>query len=338
VRHHLLLLIIVSSVSLFAQQEQQNAKPLACYSKKDAPKVFWGFWNPKPSTKPVTVTIQFNKPDAPADNLDCVGEPLEITVPNGQKVTLNTYYDKNECSTSGTTVSITRATTDVPVSDILSLAVKAGVFGFDAIGRSYDLAPQTNKIVSIDATCNGGLGRKSTQNVKITYQNPPRVAVSTGLVVAHGVKSYGVNTSNTGVGTGGVVTTQNTVAVTGSPAGQVIPFGLVNIYYSGSRVLNFNAQLGIGVNPNLSSAKVEYFASPFAFGWHDVYISPGFHIGQHEDIAGGFGIGQTVPSGFKVPLKWQYYTGFGVSISYNLKPLIKGGSKSETTNTAGQKH
>jgi hypothetical protein len=119
----------------------------------------------------------------------------------------------------------------------------------------------------------------------------------------------------------------NTVAVTGSPAGQVIPFGLVNIFYSGSRLFNINAQLGVGVNPNLSSARVEYFASPFAIGWHDVYISPGFHVGQHEEIAGGFGVGQITPSGLsKVPLKWGYYTGFGFSISYNLKPLVKSGS------------
>jgi hypothetical protein len=323
---HRLLLTVFFNVSLFAQQAQQEAKPLACYSKKEAPKVFWGFWNPKPSTKPVTVTIQFNRPEGTLTDLDCVGEPLELTVPNGQQVTLNTYYDQNECSTSATTVSITRASMEIPVADILALAVKVGVFGLDAAGRSYELPPQTNKILSIDATCNVGAGRKSTQNVKITYQNPSRVAVSGGLVVSHGVRSYGVNTSQNGMGAGGVVTTLNTVAVTGSPAGQVIPFGLVNIYCSGSRVLNFNAQLGIGVNPNLSSAKVEYFASPFALGWHDLYISPGFHIGQHEDISGGFGVGQNTPSGLKVPLKWQYYTGFGVSISYNLKPLVKSGS------------
>lgn len=62
-------------------------------------------WNPTPSANPVTVTIQFNKPDDPAGDLDCVGEPLALTVPNGQQVMLNTYYDKNECSTSATTVS-----------------------------------------------------------------------------------------------------------------------------------------------------------------------------------------------------------------------------------------
>lgn len=326
-RYRLFLLILLIGIPSFARQTETPGKPLACYSKKEAPKIFWGFWNPTPSANPVTVTIQFNKPDDPAGDLDCVGEPLALTVPNGQQVMLNTYYDKNECSTSATTVSINRENSDSPVADILSLAVKIGAFGFDQSGRSYLLPAQKNKVVSIDAVCNVGTGRKSTQNVTINYQNPPRVAVSSGLIFAHGVSSYGVNTSQTGVGSGGVVTTQNTVAVTGSPAAQVIPFGLVNIYYSGSRVLNFNAQLGVGVNPNLSSARVEYFASPFAIGWHDVYISPGFHIGQHEDIAGGFGIGQITPSGFKVPLKWQYYTGFGVSISYNLKPLIKGGSK-----------
>src|SRR5207249_11631778 len=46
--------------------------------------------------------------------LDCVGEPLEIAVLNGQVVLLITDYDKTLCSTTATTVSITRASTDVP--------------------------------------------------------------------------------------------------------------------------------------------------------------------------------------------------------------------------------
>jgi hypothetical protein len=241
---------------------------------------------------------------------------------------LNTYFDKTQCPASTTTVSVVKATSETPIAEILQMAVKVGVFGADQTSRSYLLPAQSNKVVSIDATCNTTAGRKSTQNVRITYQSPPRVAVSTGLVIAPGVNSYGIKTIQTGVDSGGVVTTQNQVAITGSPAGQVIPFGLVNIFYSGSRRLNFNAQLGVGVNPNLSSARVEFFASPFAIGWHDVYISPGFHIGQHEEIAGGFSPGQLAPSSLKLPLKWGYYTGFGFSISYNLKPLVKaGGSK-----------
>ena len=329
-RHFLSVLVLLCSVGATSQttkehkQKPKPTEPLACHAETNVQKIFWGFWNPKPSNTPVTVTIEFEQPK---DGIDCVGEPLELTVPNLQVVQLFMKGAGDACSSTAVTMSITKATGDNPVPDILQLISKVGAVPFVKEAPYYSIPPQKNRVVSIDATCNVGTGRKSTQSVKLTYQNPPRVAVSSGIVFAHGVDSYGFKTTQTGSGSGGVVNFQNSIAITGSPSAQVIPFGLANIYYAGSRTLNFNAQLGVGVNPNLSTAKVEYFASPFALGWHDVYISPGVHIGEHENLTGGFALGQLTPSNLsKVPIGWQRYTGFGISLSYNLKPLVKSSS------------
>ena len=315
------------------REEFKKGEFLACHATKTAHSIFWGFWNPKPDkVNPISVSIQFTKPPDNMKDLDCTGQPLELTVPNGQEVLFSTYFDPDECKPSSTvTISIAKVASDNPVGDLLSIASKIGNVGLDG-GHTYLLPELKNKILTIEATCNGDSVHKSVQTAIITYQSPPRVAVSSGLVFAHGVKSYGFKTTQTGVGSGGVVGFQNSIAITGSPWGQVIPFGFANIYYAGSRTLNLNAQLGLGVNPNLSTAKVEYFASPLALGWHDVYISPGVHIGKHENLTGGFAVGQLTPSNLsKVPIGWQAYTGFGISISYNLKPLVKSSSSNSTS-------
>jgi len=319
-----------SSDNYNSSSSRNDTPQLTCYAEKKAPAIFWGFWKPKPA-RDVTVMIGFRKPEIGVSALDCVGETLELTVPNGQVVQLGTKYDNNECSTTATNLSITRATSDTTVPDFLSMVVKVGVVPLDG-SQPYILAPQKNKIVSIDATCNIGNGRKSTQSIKITYQNPPRVAISAGFVLATGIKSYGFRTTKTGVGANGIVTTQNELAVTASPTAQFIPFSLVNLYVAGSRTLNVGPQMGIGVNPNLSSPRIEFFASPISVGWHDFYFSPGFHIGQHERLTGGFSVGELTPSSLnKVPIGWSYYTGLGFSFSYNLKPLVKG----QANNTLG---
>src|SRR6202040_3983751 len=103
-------------------------------------------------------------------------------------------------------------------------------------------------------------------------------------------------TVQAGLGNGGVVNTQTSIAVTGTPRVQFIPFSFVNLYVAGSRTLNLGPQMGIGVNPNLSTPRVEFFASPISVGWHDFYFSPGFHIGQHERLTGGFSVGDLTPS------------------------------------------
>lgn len=327
----------LSCGTIWAQADQQTTASkkslpaFPCYAEKShVPRAFQGFWNWEPNNDKgheVEVTIEFTE-DTQVP-LPCVGEPLEITVPNGQKVVLKTkYFDA--VGSCPPTVTVTPANTDLPISDILSLVSKIGILSLPGVRaeneNEYHLPPFKNKILTITSACEVQK-LKFSQTVKITYQNPPRVAVSGGILFAPGVRAYGISTNQTGIGAGGVVTTQNSLVVSGHPTAQVIPFGFTNIYYAGSRTLNLNAQLGVGANPNLSSTKVEFFASPVALGWHDLYISPGFHIGQHEQLTGGFTVGELTPNSLsKPPIRWEYFTGFSLSVSYNLKPLVKSSS------------
>jgi hypothetical protein len=303
---------------------------LPCYAdKSNLPRPFQGFWKWKPNAdkKPVEVTIGFS--DNSTLRFPCTGEPLEITVPNGQSVQLHTKYSAEVVPCLPPTVTITPVTSDLPIAEALGIITKIGPFLAPKRPEelSYDLPLLKNKLLTLTSTCETSdkPALKFVQTVKITYQNPPRFAISAGLVASPGVKSFGLNTIQTGVGGNGVVTTQTSLAVTGSPSAQVIPFSFFNLYLTGSRVLNLNAQLGLGVNPNLSSPRVEFFAAPISVGWHDIYFAPGFHIGQHEKLTGGFRTGE-ITTLSKPPLGWSYYTGFGFSLSYNLKPLVKGAS------------
>jgi hypothetical protein len=312
------------------RQQGQPEQPIPCYAdvvKDSMPRAFQGFgtWGTREEEVKVTIHLVTTA----NTNVPCSGQPLAITVPNRQKVNVDIKIDPLfvECVSN---VSITEAPSQFPIAELMGLIPKGGFARLVAPPLTtppFHLTALRNKVETITTTCNGAQGSKYIQSVAITYQNPPRVAVSAGFVAAPGVKSFGIKTMQTGVGAGGVVTTQNSLAVTGSPSFQFIPFSFANIYYAGSRTLNLNAQLGLGVNPNLSSSKLEFFASPLAIGWRDVYFSPGFHIGQHERLTGGFTVGELTPSGLsKAPSAFGYFTGFGFSISYNLKPLVKSAS------------
>jgi hypothetical protein len=322
--------ILVLLVLFFPCLASGQEHALPCYAdvlKSSMPHDFQGIGKWKAGDDEVQVTIHFIT--TAVTNTPCVGEPLVITVPNGQKVSLDVAVDPgfDQCVNNAT---ITAAPSQFPIAELMGLIPKTGIAALIAPPISptpYHLKPLQNKIETITATCEAGQS-KYIQPVSITYQNPPRVSVSAGFVAAPGVESFGIKTAQTGVGAGGVVTTQNSLAITGSPAAQFIPFSFVNLYFAGSRTLNLNLQLGLGVNPNLSTPKVEFFAAPVALSWHDVYFSPGFHIGQHEQLTGGFRLGELTPSSLsKPPLGWQYYTGFGFSLSYNLKPLVKSSGK-----------
>ena len=341
--YRLLSLPLVAAILLFHQfamaqspsdpktdpgTDPSESSSFPCYAKvANLPKNFNGFWTPKPvngEDSRVRVTIGFAKPDTKF-SFDCVGEPLEITVPNGQIVNLvqeNWPTDPKACTPTMTTLP---AVGDNPMADILPILAKVGSVGLirGKGDKGNPLPPLKNKSLTASVACTVD-GRKLTQSVKITYQSPPRIVVSAGLVVsALGVKSYGIKTTQTGVGSNGVVTTQNSIAVTGSPSAQVIPFSFVNLYLSGSRKLNISTQFGLGVNPNLSSPRVEFFAAPIAIGWRDFYFSPGIHIGQHEVLTGGFSVGEITSGLSKAPITWGYRGGFGFSLSYNLKPFVK---------------
>jgi hypothetical protein len=278
---------------------------------------FSGFWNPKP-WEPLTISIIFDSNNV----LGCADAPLEITVPNNQKVSIQPVNWDKSCKP---TLSVANAPTDSSISDVMGLLTKLGGGGHLALLQPtpYELPPISNKVATFTVECAPKDGIKQTQTVKITYQNPPRMSVSTGILISSGVKSYGIKTTTTGVNSSGVTTTQSAVAVTGNPTVQVVPFGMANIYLMGSRKMNLSSQLGVGVNPNLSSAKIEFFVAPIAFSWKDIYFSPGLHIGQHEVLAGGFKVGDVVSGLSKPPVSWAYRPAFAFSISYSLKPLAK---------------
>lgn len=311
-------------------QEPQQASPAATLSVQPATqfpcsasadrklKTFYGLWNPKPQPE-LGLIVHFGNP-----GFDCGGEPLEITVPNKQPVTLSPGAWPPGCAA---TTTIVPAPTDNSISNILTIIGGAGGH-FTALAKR-PLPQLTNKVLTIAVQCQGPEG-KQTQSIKVTYQNPPRIVVSAGFLVSPGVKSYGIKATNTGVGTGGVSTVQNPITVTGDPTAQVVPFSFVNLYLSGTRQLNLSSQVGVGINPNLSTAKVEFFAAPLALAWRDFYFAPGVHFGQHEVLIGGFTVGDVVPSGFKPPTHFGIRGSFGFSISYNLKPQSKPSASSGT--------
>jgi len=299
--------------------------------------------NPKPNWFAGSGTVTVSVAIQPSD-IGCTGKPAEVRVPNNQTVRLHVTYPNNyACST---TLEESKPGSQNPAQDLITAFSKLGVFGYDFVkstpipDKEFDraLPPLKNTVMTAAVQCKASDGSKPTpgdqnqpvliQKIAITYQNPPRVTASAGFVLAPGVKSYGVKTTNTGTGSGGVINVRNTVAVTGSPSAQVVPFAFANVYLIGSPKTHIDAQFGFGVNPNLSTAKPEFFASPFAFSWHDVYLSPGVHIGQHEEVMNGFALGDVLPNGVKVPVKFKYFAGFGFSVSYNLHPLVTGKSGS----------
>jgi hypothetical protein len=158
-----------------------------------------------------------------------------------------------------------------------------------------------------------GVQRKFT----VHYGNVDLLSASTGAIVSsQGKRIYGVQTTQTGV-SGGVATTQSAIAITASSKIQFVPIALVNFNYAGNKNYNWNAQLGLGINPNGSSTQVEYFASPIAFSIHNLYLSPGLHIARSERIINGFYVGDLVSSStFTVPTKWQATYKFGFTVSY----------------------
>jgi hypothetical protein len=321
----LCLFTVVCSLSCSQKAHCKTTDSFACQAHATpAESDAQGLFKRAGTKDPVTVKVTFTNSDT-----DCTGVPLEINVMNGQLVHVTIKADGFDCVTTQTRAAAPSAITP---TDIIALISKGLTVGFDGghgatpTPKDFYLDSGRNVALTASISCTNSK-RTLKQDIKVTYQNPPPVAVSAGVLIGTShIRSYGISTAQTGI-TGGVATTQNAVAVTGSPTVQFIPFSYFNLYWCGTRKLNFNGQLGIGVNPNLSSPRVEFFASPLALAWHDLYLSPGFHLGQHENLSGGFTVGENTASSLsKIPIHWDYYTGFGFSLSYNLKPLVKGGS------------
>jgi hypothetical protein len=271
--------------------------------------------------KPIEVTVAFKD-----RQVDCTGVPLQLNVMNGQLIHVSVLPpDGFACVTTETRAP---AQANLSPDDIIGIITKMNGLGFvegiPSTPLTFYLDSGKNVALTASVSCKSGT-RTLKQDVTVTYQNPFPLAVSAGFLLGTStIRSYGIATKQIGTASG-VAATQNTIAVTGSSDVQVIPFSYFNFYWSGSKVLSLNGQFGIGVNPNLSTPRVEYFGSPLALAWHDLYLSPGFHLGEHESLTGGFTIGEnTAASLSKVPQRWTHYTGFGFSVSYNLKPLVKG--------------
>src|SRR5262249_18448134 len=137
-------------------------------------------------------------------------------------------------------VTVTNAPSDLSPGDLIAMWSKIGVIPFTELTKqpfkeTVQLPPLKNKVLNLTATCPSASSPvKFTQTAKITYQNPPRLALSGGILLAPGVNSFGIKTTKTGIGTGGVVTTQNSITESGGSSVQVIPFAFSNIYYAGS--------------------------------------------------------------------------------------------------------
>jgi hypothetical protein len=294
--------------------------------------------------------------------LDCEGLPLEVNVPNKNAVRISVAHPADySCAATAALSPLNRPNA---IKDVVDLVKQVGAF-FVASQDTFTLPAEAKKeTVTVTIKCHSRSKSDAelhtdapeadaepqsemttkpyekpccppapppptpaaTEKVVVSYGPPARVSASAGFILTSGVRSYGVKATNLG-NVGGVANIQSRAAITSSPSAQVVPFTFANVYLRGSPKTHVDLQFGLGLNPNLSSTKIEFFAGP-ALSWHDLYFSPGIHIGQHENVANGFHVGDIVPNGSKLPTSFKYFSGFGFSVSYNLHPLASAiGSK-----------
>lgn len=172
---------------------------------------------------------------------------------------------------------------------------------------------------TVTLSCNGADGkpRYIVKTVVVTFQNPALIAASAGALVSTlGKKQYGVNTTATGT-SGGAVSSQYTIGVTSTSTVQLVPIAFVNLYGYGTRTTHFDLQAGLGINPNGSKTRVEYFFGP-ALSTHNVYFGMGVHVAQAEYLQKGYSVGDVVSSqSFTVPTDWRTTLKLGFSITYS---------------------
>ena len=126
----------------------------------------------------------------------------------------------------------------------------------------------------------------------VQFQSPPRVEVSTGLMVPvtpyHSYSTAAVATN--GTITGSVVQETRTYTV--------VPMVSVNILATDFTVKQQRAawfgSVAVGYNPATSS--VEFGVGP-SFSWRSIVISALADIGRDTRLAGGFTVGQSLPAG-----------------------------------------
>ena len=273
----------------------------------------------------------------------CIPKPVSLAVPNTQKIQLTVKQPiglpgKVKCSAVETVKQI-----EPP--DLVAILVKAasgGLPGFKEriIGAEnpstpqlvFNIHPIDNAQATITVSCSADKGNEATvivpkKTIVITYQNIPLFSASAGTIVSLlGKQTYGIVTTPGSV-TSGAVTSQYTIGVTSSSTTQFVPIGFLDVYGLGTRDKQIDFQAGLGINPNGSKTRVEYFLGP-AFDWKRVFISPGLHIAQAQYLANGYKVGETVSSqSFAVPTTYKTTLRFGISISYSPKLPSSSASK-----------
>jgi hypothetical protein len=280
---------------------------------------------------------------------ECIAGQLEATVPNRQKVRIQLL------TTEGYECTATLSFKSDPKPDYLSTITSAlKPAGLLRGVQMSEVPPKVEKTeqqrIALPSVANGtmtvpiackkkpdaNISQETTNSqsttksqdteapqprtVVIHYKNPPQFSASAGTLVSlYGKRVYGVTTSQTGVNSSGVATTQNNITLTTSDM-QLVPIGFLNTYISGTSRLHLDLQAGLGINPNGSKTEVEYFFGP-ALTWHGIYFAPGLHIARASYLGGGFSQGEVIPSGVTPPVNYRATYRFAFAISYS--PPVK---------------
>ena len=138
----------------------------------------------------------------------------------------------------------------------------------------------------------GGIGISSVDNVKITRQ------------------TCSVNTNNVG----------SCFGYETNSCFQTIAILMLNGHLI--RRVGFTIALSTGIVINGNNTEIEYVFGPsFGFLHNNLFLTIGAHIGQVEELAGGFQIGDEVPSNLSdpIPIKRDQEIGLIFAITYKLK-------------------
>ena len=269
----------------------------------------------------------------------CLVTQVEATVPNGQQVGIQLLAAADDVCTA--TPTFKSDPKPDYISTITSFLKPAAVFATKSLTvieivkppeqRRLSLPPAASGTMTVAITCkpkpdahpSQDSKAPQTRTVVVHYKDPPQFSASAGTLVSlYGKHVFGVSTSQTGVNSSGVATTQNTISLTTSSV-QLVPIGFLNTYISGTNRLHLDLQAGLGINPNGSKTEVEYFFGP-ALTSHGIYFAPGLHIARASYLGGGFSLGEVIPSGVTPPVNYRATYRFAFAISYS--PPVKGGS------------
>jgi hypothetical protein len=197
---------------------------------------------------------------------------------------------------------------DIPVRRVSSSVLTATVTCVNVFTRQPTLpGPRGAGEIAIDPV-----------PVVITFQSPPRLAASAGLLLSTIDKlQYGTQPAKTGVDATGTDTAVTRIVVTDTTSAQTVPFSFLHLRLVGWRPGYGYLTGGIGLNPNNGSTQVEYFAG-LSLGIKNVMLSAGAHYGRVQELAGGFHIGDIVGDKAVAPVSLRYVARLGVSVSYKI--------------------